>query len=397
MYSFNNFLNLSIEKFAINFFNKTKYGNLFVEFPSKNILNFKGTNDGVDAEIKLNNFLLIKKIATKGALGFAESYMDGDFTTKNLKDLLIFAERNKSIFLSFTKEKVFYKIFARIKNYFNQNTISKARKNIEYHYDLGNKFYELWLDETMTYSSGYFKESNDDLLTSQINKFKKIIEPMEINEKSSILEIGCGWGGFSTFVAKNFNAKIDAITISKEQYEYTSRKIMEEGLNEKINLRLEDYRNINNNYDNIVSIEMFEAVGKKYWPIYFKKIKENLKINGKAVFQIITINEHKKDLYQKNPDFIQEYIFPGGVLPSKRQLHDMTSALGLQFYELSSFGNSYANTLNLWNKQFQQKWSQISRQGYTKRFKRMWEYYFSYCEAGFLTKSTDVSQFLLKV
>ncbi len=396
MYNFNNILNLSIEKIAIKLFQKTIYGNLTVFFPSNNYYFFKGKKMGVDAVIQLNNFSLIKKILTKGAIGFAESYMDGDFSTKDLKNLLVFAENNRSAFLSFSNEKKLNKIYRKIKHYFNQNTISQARKNIKYHYDLGNNFYELWLDETMTYSSGFFLKYNEDLLTSQINKYKKIIEPMNISDKSSILEIGCGWGGFSTFVAKTFNAKIDAITISREQFEYTSKKILKEGLNEKINVKLQDYRNINKKYNNIISIEMFEAVGKKYWPTYFKKIKENLLDNGKAVFQIITISENKREAYQNNPDFIQQYIFPGGVLPSKVQLYDMTSSLGLNFSELNSFGESYANTLNLWNRRFQKKWNQISQQGYSERFKRMWEFYFSYCEAGFITKSTDVSQFLLK-
>ncbi len=396
MYNFNNILNLSIEKIAIKLFQKTIYGNLTVFFPSKNYYFFKGKELGVDAVIQINNFSLIKKILTKGAIGFAESYMDGDFSTKDLKNLLVFAENNRSAFLSFSNEKKLNKIYRKIKHYFNQNSISQARKNIKYHYDLGNNFYELWLDETMTYSSGFFSKYNEDLLTSQINKYKKIIEPMNISDKSSILEIGCGWGGFSTFIAKNFNAKIDAITISREQFEYTSKKILKEGLNEKINVKLQDYRNINKKYNNIISIEMFEAVGKKYWPTYFKKIKENLLDNGKAVFQIITISENKREAYQNNPDFIQQYIFPGGILPSKVQLYDMTSSLGLNFSELNSFGGSYANTLNLWNRRFQKKWNQISQQGYSERFKRMWEFYFSYCEAGFITKSTDVSQFLLK-
>ena len=396
MYYLNNIINLSIEKFALKFFEKIEYGSLSVEFPSGNISRFEGKEYAIRAKIKLKNFLLIKKIVKRGAIGFAESYMDGDFNTDDLKNLLIFAEKNKSSFLIYSKKKKLLKAYSKIKHYFKQNTISQAKKNIKYHYDLGNKFYELWLDETMTYSSGFFSKSDDDLHASQINKYKKIIENININENSSLLEIGCGWGGFSTFVAQNFNVKIDAITISKEQYDYTSSKIFNKGLNEKINVRLQDYRNINTKYDNIVSIEMFEAVGKKYWPLYFKKISENLKDAGKAVFQIITINEDRKDFYQQNPDFIQQYIFPGGVLPSKNQLFEMTNSMGLNFYELNSFGKSYASTLNMWNEQFQRKWYNISKQGYTERFKRMWEFYFSYCEAGFLTKVTDVSQFLLK-
>ena len=220
---------------------------------------------------------------------------------------------------------------------------------------------------------------------------------LKIKDGNKILEIGCGWGGFATYVAKNFGSKIDAITISKEQFNYVAKKINKEGLNEKVNVQLKDYRDINKKYDYITSIEMFEAVGMKYWPLYFNIIKNSLKNNGFAALQIITINENKRELYQKNPDFIQQYIFPGGILPSKKQLYASTSSTGLKLHELYSFGNSYANTLNLWNKRFQESWLQIAQQGFSKRFKRMWEYYFSYCETGFTTKSTDVSQFLLEL
>ena len=361
------------------------------------IVHFKGRNQGVDADIKLNNFLLIEKLLRKGVVGFAESYMDGDFSTYNLKNLLIFAKQNESFYLDRKQGRWFYKLLGQINNYLNQNTKSKSQKNISYHYDLGNKFYELWLDASMNYSSGYFALSSDDLSKAQLNKYQKIIEPMQLNDRTTLLEIGCGWGGFSSYVAKNFRAKIKAITNSKEQFEYTSRMISNEGLNEKVTVELKDYRDINGKYDYISSIEMFEAVGQKYWPVYFEKIKNCLNNNGLATFQIITISEDKRELYQKNPDFIQQYIFPGGVLPSKKQIFQTATSLGLKLNEFNSFGNSYANTLSIWNEQFQNAWHLIAEQGYSRRFKRMWEYYLSYCEAGFITKATDVSHFLLKL
>ena len=385
-----------IEKIANNIFSKIEYGNINVVFPSGKKIKFKGKYSGINAYISLKNFSMIIKLLRKGAIGFAESYMDNDFTTDNLKDLLIFAEQNKPSFLKYSKGKLLYKIIYKIAHYFNENTKIKSQKNISHHYDLGNDFYELWLDDSMTYSSGLFLLPSDDLKTSQLNKYKKIVEPMKLNNKSSLLEIGCGWGGFSTYVAKNYGLNVNAITNSKKQFEYTSKKIQKEGLNEKITLEFKDYRDINKKFDNIASIEMFEAVGIKYWPIYFKKIKECLKENGSAAFQIITINENKRKYYQKNPDFIQKYIFPGGVLPSKNQLYLITNSLGLKLDEINSFGKSYANTLNLWNEKFQNCWEQISEQGYNQRFKRMWEYYLSYCEAGFTTKATDVSHFLIK-
>jgi len=210
------------------------------------------------------------------------------------------------------------------------------------------------------------------------------------------LEIGCGWGGFSTFLAKNLDIKVKAITISKEQFEYTKEKIFQEGLNEKISIEMRDYRDIDEKFTNIASIEMFEAVGKKYWPIFFNKIKDSLYDNGQAVMQIITIDDEKANNYQSNPDFIQQYIFPGGVLPSKKQLLNITSSFELKLDEFKSFGSSYAKTLKIWNDKFQESWSNISDQGFSLRFKRMWEYYFAYCEIGFLRKSTDVSQFIIK-
>jgi len=397
MKNLNNFFHSSAEKAANQFFKRIRYGNLKVFFPSGKNTYFKGSNLGIEADIKLNNFLMVGKILQKGEVGFAESYMNGDFSTSNLKNLLIFAQQNESSYLDKKKGKLFYKLLNKINNYFNKNTKAKSQKNISYHYDLGNKFYELWLDESMNYSSGYFESPSEDLSQAQLNKYNKIIEPMQLNDRTTLLEIGCGWGGFSSYVAKNFRTKINAITNSKEQFEYTSRMINNEGLNENVTVEFKDYRDINGKYDYISSIEMFEAVGQKYWPVYFKKIKNCLNNNGLATFQIITINEDKRELYQKNLDFIQQYIFPGGLLPSKKQIFQTAASLGLKLNEFNSFGKSYANTLSIWNKQFQNTWHLIAEQGYSIRFKRMWEYYFSYCEVGFITKATDVSHFLLKL
>tara|TARA_Y100000590_G_scaffold191509_1_gene217853 strand:+ start:664 stop:1857 length:1194 start_codon:yes stop_codon:yes gene_type:complete len=392
----NKIFNMSLEKIAMNFFKKIKFGNLKVHFPSGKIKQFIGSEKGVDADIKLNNFALVGKILKKGSVGFAESYMDEDFSSSDLKNLLFFARQNENYYVSFKHGKWLNKILKKINYYFNQNTKSQSRKNISYHYDLGNKFYKLWLDNSMNYSSGFFALPNEDLAKAQLNKYAKIIEPFQLNDNSTLLEIGCGWGGFSSYVAKNFGSKVNAITNSKEQYEYTSSIISKEGLNEKVKVEFKDYRDISGKYDNISSIEMFEAVGKKYWQVYFDKIKNSLNNNGLATFQIITINEKNRETYQKNPDFIQQYIFPGGMLPSKGQIYNITNSLGLNLNEFNSFGNSYANTLSIWNKQFQKTWHLIAEQGYSVRFKRMWEYYLSYCEVGFITKSTDVSHFLLK-
>ena len=396
MSGLNFFINKSIEKIAHNFFNRIKIGELVVTFPYGNKYVYSGALNGLHAEIKLNNFSLIYKIFKKKSLGFAESYMDGDFHSKNLSNLLVLAQQNEEFFLSKIETNICYSLISKLKHYLKENTVSKSKKNISYHYDLGNDFYKLWLDESMTYSSGLFDSSYKDLAKAQNKKFQEIIELLKLNEKSSLLEIGCGWGGFSRFVAKNYGTQINAITISKSQYDYAVRKNHLEGLNEKIKVHLKDYREINTQYDNIVSIEMFEAVGKKYWPVFFEKVKNSLKNNGNAVMQVITIDDKRASFYQNNPDFIQQYIFPGGVLPSKNQLYQITSSIGLKFNEYKSFGKSYAETLRLWNNKFQKSWAEISQQGFSKRFKRMWEFYFAYCEAGFTLGSTDVSQFTIK-
>tara|TARA_B100001123_G_C15340406_1_gene1034615 strand:- start:6400 stop:7242 length:843 start_codon:yes stop_codon:yes gene_type:complete len=277
-----------------------------------------------------------------------------------------------------------------------KNTKIGSKKNISHHYDLGNNFYKQWLDKSMTYSSGLFEQSSDDLYKAQLNKYIGIAEPLKLNDQSKLLEIGCGWGGFSTFVAKKYGANVKAITISKEQFNFASEKIASEGLNEKISIEMRDYRDIKDQYKNIVSIEMFEAVGKQYWLQFFDKIKSSLTNDGLATMQIITIEENRANYYQSNPDFIQQYIFPGGVLPSKKQLSTITTLLGLKLNEYKNFQQSYAKTLELWNKKFQDSWTHISQQGYSLRFKRMWEYYLCYCQAGFISGSTDVSQFIIK-
>ena len=392
----NNYTSFYLEKFTEKFFLKIKHGKVLVTYPSNQILSYSGSDKGITADIKLKNFKLFYKLFTKGSVGLAESYMDGDFETSNLSNLLFLAHQNESVFLKNKRSKLFLKYFVKLKHYLNENTKKNSIKNISYHYDLGNKFYKHWLGETMTYSSGIFDETTENLDSAQIKKFEKIIEPMQLNYNSSLLEIGCGWGGFSTFLAKNLDIKVKAITISKEQFEYTKEKIFQEGLNEKISIEMRDYRDINEKFTNIASIEMFEAVGKKYWPIFFNKIKDSLYDNGQAVMQIITIDDEKANNYQSNPDFIQQYIFPGGVLPSKKQLLNITSSFELKLDEFKSFGSSYAKTLRIWNDKFQESWSNISDQGFSLRFKRMWEYYFAYCEIGFLRKSTDVSQFIIK-
>ncbi len=377
------------------FLSKIKYGELSVKFPSGSIKKFKGNNSDIKADLTINNYKFITKILKRKSVGFAESYMDGDFSSSNLTNLLLLAFRNENYFLENLKSNIFFNIYSKFKHFLNENTISQSKKNIEYHYDLGNKFYNKWLDKSMTYSSAYFEKENENLFDAQLNKYHKIAKALNLNESSKVLEIGCGWGGFSTYAAKNFKSKIDAITISKAQFEYASNKVQKEGLGEKVSIKFKDYRDIENQYSNIASIEMFEAVGKKYWEKYFDIVRNSLVNSGKAVLQIITIDEKRSFNYQNQPDFIQQYIFPGGMLPTKKELSEINHKVGLDFKETNSFGLSYAKTLNMWNNQFQNSWQDLVKLGFNQRFKRMWEFYLAYCETGFISKSTDVSHFLI--
>ena len=393
---FKNNLDKTLEKLVKNFLSKIKYGNLEVVFPSGEMKIYSGINNGLKASIHIHNYNFLSYIFKRGSVGYAEAYMNGLYSTSNLTNLLMLSHKNENFFLDNINSNLFYLTLSKIKHFLNDKSKSQSKKNIKYHYDLGNKFYEKWLDKSMTYSSAIFDQQNTNLSDAQINKYKKIAESLSLNENSKTLEIGCGWGGFSSYVAKNYKCKIDAITISKEQFNYTSNKIQKEGLGEKVDVQFKDYREINTKYSNIASIEMFEAVGKKYWNSYFDIIKNSLSENGKAALQIITINELRAKDYQTRPDFIQQYIFPGGMLPTKKQLEESAKDVGLKCLELLSFGKSYAKTLNIWNSQFQESWNDVAEYGFDNKFKRMWEYYFAYCETGFLSSSTDVSQFLVK-
>ena len=393
---FRNNLDKTLEKLVKNFLSKIKYGNLEVKFPSGEKKIYAGIDDGLTASIHIHNYKFLSYIFKRGSVGYAEAYMKGFYTTNNLTNLLMLSHKNEKYFLDNINSNIIYSTLSKIKHFLKDNSKSQSKKNIKYHYDLGNKFYEKWLDQTMTYSSAIFDNQNTNLLDAQQNKYKKIADSLALNENSKTLEIGCGWGGFSSYVAKNYKCKVDAITISKEQFDYTASKIQKEGLGEKVEVLFKDYREINNKYSNIVSIEMFEAVGKKYWNSYFDIIQNSLSDNGKAALQIITINESRAKNYQTRPDFIQQYIFPGGMLPTKKQLENSAKDVGLICLEILSFGKSYARTLNIWNSQFQNSWSDVASFGFDNKFKRMWEYYFSYCETGFLSSSTDVSHFLIK-
>ena len=369
-------------------FSKIKWGK--INFNLNNILekNYKGKQGNLEASIIVKDETLFKDLVLRGDLGFAESYIANKWETSNLNTLLKILLKNQQIQKRDWKPSLFNKILEQVNFVFKNNSIKQAKKNISFHYDLGNKFYEEWLDETMTYSSALYKGKEITLKEAQNLKYQTIRENLNLNSTSEICEIGCGWGGFINSVKQNTNSKIDGYTISQNQYDFTKQ------FHEKVYFT--DYRQIAKKYSNVVSIEMFEAVGQKYWNTYFKKLNEILNKNGSACLQIITINENSFSKYLKNVDFIQKYIFPGGMLPTKNILNKLFKDNGFELYHSISFGYDYSRTLLEWKERFNKSWSNLKKLGFDDKFQRLWNYYLDYCETGFSLDHTDVTQFYIK-
>ena len=356
---------------------------------------FGDPSQKLKVKIKINKPGLTYQIVKSGSIGLAEAYMRGDFETDDLTNLIELTAKNINLVYKFSG-LLDFSLFNKIKNFLLKNNKSRSKKNISKHYDLGNEFFSLWLDPTLTYSSAIFDQKDNDLEKAQINKYKKLVELIKPKSGNKILEIGCGWGGFAEYVGKNHDVKLDCITISKKQFEYASNRIFKNGLNEKINIQFKDYRDVKQKYNSIASIEMIEAVGQNYLENYFKTIKTNLVRDGSAAIQAITIDDNLFDRYKTKEDFIQKYIFPGGFLPSKKKLYDLSQNNGLAINQYNSYGLHYSNTLKIWRDEFFKKWEEISKQGFDNKFKRMWHFYLSYCEAGFKSKNIDLIQFSLQ-
>ena len=388
-------LNLLSDKIVFNSLKLIKHGFLEIQNHDSKIYKFGNESEQLRAKIKINKPGLTLQIIKSGSVGLAEAYMRNEFETDNLTNLIEITAKNIKIVYKFSG--IFdLSMINKLKSIFIKNNKSRSKKNISKHYDLGNDFFSLWLDPSLTYSSAIFEKQKDDLFSAQLNKYKKLTELIKPNVGNKILEIGCGWGGFAEYVGKNYDVKLDCITISKEQFEFSKKRIFENGLNEKVNIFLKDYRDVKDKYDSIASIEMIEAVGQNYLVNYFKSIKKNLSENGRAAIQAITIDDSLFDRYKTKEDFIQKYIFPGGFLPSKRKLYDLSSSNGLEIKKYESYGSHYSNTLKIWRDEFLKKWEEISKHGFDNKFKRMWHFYLSYCEAGFKSKNIDLIQFSMQ-
>ena len=380
------------EKIILNKLKNIKDGNLkLVNYDGK-VFHFGNLESKLSADIKIINPAFYLNIISGGSSALGEAHMNKDFYTSNLTDLIEISAKNINLIYSFSGSLKIQKIKNFLKRIFASNTKSKSLKHISKHYDLGNDFFSQWLDKTLTYSSAVYENQNDSLETAQKNKYQKLIDLLNIKDNNKVLEIGCGWGGFSEYLAKKYDVSIDCITISKKQLEFTKRRIFQAGLNNKVNVMFLDYRDLKEKYDKVASIEMIEAVGEKYLDKYFNTIKKSLNTNGTAAIQGITIRDDLFDRYRSSEDFIQKYIFPGGFLPSIDFMKHLINKNQLNLLKINSYPDDYAKTLNVWKKNFFKTWDNISPLGFDETFKRMWEFYLSYCEAGFKARNINLIQ-----
>ncbi len=382
-------------KLFINLLNRLQHGHLQLITPEGTHLMFGDLHQPPSATLQIHDWRACQRILRAGDIGFAESYEAGWIDTPDLTALLRLALRNQSTLDKMVFGGQLASFWYRIKHLFRRNTREGSRKNIHAHYDIGNAFYQLWLDPTWTYSSAIFHgDYAQSLQQAQINKYQRIIDVLGLRAGSRVLEIGCGWGGFAEHAAR-LGIEVHGVTISAAQLTIAQERIEAQGLGELAQLELCDYRDLTGQYDAIVSIEMFEAVGEAFWPEYFKTVAARLKSGGKALVQSITIAESAFERYRSGTDFIQQYIFPGGMLPSPERFNAKAQAAGLKTTDQYHFGRDYAETLRRWEAGCRHEAAAISAQGFDERFMRIWNLYFAYCEAGFDEGKTDVVQFLL--
>ena len=345
------------------------------------------------ARVRIVRPLALLRASTGGLLGFASAYIDGDWDSPSLVDVADWAMANEDALEGAFSGNWSSRLMNRLVHLLNNNSRRGSRRNISAHYDLGNDFYRLWLDQGMTYSSALFSREDESLEQAQEKKYQKVLEWLDVKEGQKVLEIGCGWGGFAEALSRKQVLSYHGITLSTEQLAYARERLS--GL-DNYEFSLTDYRDLQGKYDRITSIEMVEAVGESHWPKYFSTLRNRLNPGGIAVLQVITIDDSRFDTYRKGTDFIQRYIFPGGMLPSHGIMQEQLKSAGLLLEDSHSFGLDYARTVSLWHSSFLDRWPQIETLGFDERFKRMWSYYLAYCESGFKTGSIDVRMYRIQ-
>lgn len=376
---------------------RTKQGRLNLTLPDGRVLVFGEYQMGQpDADITIASYDVFAKALRGGDVGFAEAYMDGDWTSDDLTGVLEYFSQNFEAAGNLVIGRFLARLVNRMRHMVKRNSRSGSRRNIEAHYDLGNAFYEAWLDPSMTYSSGMFDNPNISLEQAQAAKYDAICHVLRVKPGDHVLEIGCGWGGFAEFAVTQRDARVTCLTLSKAQLAYAQSRLDDRGLADRVEFRLEDYRDHHGEYDCVASIEMFEAVGEAYWPAYFRKLHDVLKPGGRAALQIITIRDELFKRYRKRADFIQRYVFPGGMLPSDKRLREEFQNVRLKLENVTNFAPDYAETLKRWSRRFNQQWTRLVEPlGFDLRFRRLWNFYLSYCEAGFRNARLDVGQYAL--
>ncbi|GAK70360.1 cyclopropane-fatty-acyl-phospholipid synthase [Agrobacterium rubi TR3 = NBRC 13261] len=372
------------------------YGRLTLVFPGGCEYVVSGPEPGPHGVISLNRGRVVRRLVMGGSLGFAQSYMDGDWDSPDLVSLLELAIANEKNWQAVSEPSRLVSAFALLRHRLRRNSKAGSRRNIAFHYDLGNRFYSAWLDETMTYSSALFEKPGLSLAEAQNAKYDRIVEQLNIGPDDHVLEVGCGWGGFAEYAIAKTGCRVTGLTLSTEQADFARARLAKAGLAERADIRLEDYRDCQGQYSKIVSIEMFEAVGEENWSTYFRRLRELLAPGGEAMVQVITIDESRFDEYSRNADFIQTYIFPGGMLPSITKFRDAATREGFANTDMLRFGKDYDRTLMLWDRAFLANWHRIEPLGFDERFRRMWRYYLHYCSAGFRAGTIDVVQFKLR-
>jgi len=369
-----------------------KRGRVDIILPDGRHFRAEGQEPGYVAELHVHNADLFARTVREGDLGFCEAYMDGWWSTPDLMAFMDLIHDDADQIYDGFPGKALVQAYERLRFWLQSNTKRQAKKNISYHYDLGNDFYGLWLDETMTYSSAKFETGQESLEKAQTQKYASMIDQMGAQPGDHILEIGCGWGGFAEYAAKERGMQVTCLTISEEQYKYAVERIEKAGLSDRVTFKLQDYRDETGMYDGIASIEMFEAVGEKYWPVYFETLRERLKPGKCATLQIITVSDARWEIYRRGVDFIQKYIFPGGMLPAPKVLRAEIEKAGLEYVKSIEFGESYSQTLRRWYDTFNDKWDDVAQQGFDERFKRMWNFYLASCAGTFHAGNCDVTQ-----
>jgi cyclopropane-fatty-acyl-phospholipid synthase len=382
--AFRTALRVAVENWAV--------GTLTFVLPSGRPLRIDGKTPGPDAVIQIRDYRFIRRALASGGIGFAEGYMASEWDTPDLSAVLEAFSRNFDKLTALVSGNPLMQAVNSLYHLFHRNDRRGSRKNIHAHYDLGNAFYSRWLDPSMTYSSALYETPGQPLSEAQHAKYAALARAIDLRPGQHVLEIGCGWGGFAEFAAKEVGAKVTGVTISQAQHDFARRRLFDQGLADRADIRLIDYRDVQGQFDSVASIEMFEAVGEEYWPTYFGKIREVLSPGGRAGLQIITIRDELFAKYRSHTDFIQRYVFPGGMLPSEARLRQETAAAGLAWTGVSRFGQNYADTLVEWARRFEGAWDEIRSQGFDERFRRLWRFYLSYCEAGFRTERTNVIQ-----